>query len=63
MAQTMNVTTAHADDGRHEICRDHVGQSLDRRAAPLRLADHLDDLGQQRFSPTRSARMTSVPVR
>ena len=49
------------DDGRHEPGRDLVGQPLDRRAAALRLADHLHDLRQQRLAPTFSACMTRLP--
>ena len=35
--------------GRHEPCRDAVGQPLDRRARALRLGDHLDDAGEHGF--------------
>ena len=34
-------------DGRHEVRRDPVGEALDRRAAPLRLAHELDDPGEE----------------
>ena len=40
--------SAATDDGRHEPRGDAIGQLLDRRAAALRLADHADDLRQQR---------------
>ena len=40
--------TATSDDGRHEPRGDRVGEPLNRRAAPLRLADHPDDLREQR---------------
>ena len=49
IAQVMNVTTATSIDGRDEVGRDLVGQALDRRAGPPRLADHPDDLGQHRL--------------
>ena len=62
IAQTMNVTTAMREHGRNEPGRDFVGEPLDRRAAALRLADHLDDLRQQRLAATRSARMMNEPV-
>ena len=41
----------HEDDGRHEVAGDDVGQALDRGPRPLRLADHLDDLGEHRLRP------------
>ena len=34
--------------GRNEIAGDHVGQALDRRAAPLRVGHHPHDLREQR---------------
>ena len=37
----------HRDHRRHEPAGDLVGESLDRRAAALRLRHHLHDLGQQ----------------
>ena len=36
----------HKDDSRHEIGGHLVGQFLNRRTAPLRFGDHLDDLRQ-----------------
>ena len=53
-AQATKVITATSDHGRNEVGRDHVGQPLDRRAAALRLADHADDLGQQRLGSRRA---------
>ena len=41
----------HADDGRHEVARDLVGQALDRGAAALRLGHELDDLRQHGVAP------------
>ena len=48
-AQTTNVTAATRDDRRDEVRRPPVGEPLDRRAAALRLADHADDLREQRL--------------
>ena len=36
----------HDEDGGHEPRRHPVGEALDRRAAPLRGGDHLDDAGE-----------------
>ena len=36
---------------RDKICRGHIGETLDRRPAPLRLTDHLHDLSKHRVSP------------
>ncbi len=49
-AQARKVATESADDGGDEPPRDHVGEALDGRPAPLRLAHHLDDLGEQRVA-------------
>src|SRR5262249_19583292 len=38
-------------DRGHEEARDLVGRALDRRAAPLRGADEVDDAGEQRALP------------
>ena len=67
-AQTTNVSDRDRHDGRHEVARDGVGQPLDRRAAALRLADHSDDLGQQRlgahaFGPHDEAARRRSPCR
>ena len=62
MAQTTNVDDRDRDHRRHEPAGHAVGQLLDRRAAALRLGDHVDDLREQRLRPTRSARITSDPV-
>ena len=40
-----------AEDGRHKPARHFVGEALDRRAAALRLRDHLDDLREHRVAP------------
>jgi hypothetical protein len=37
-------------DHRHEPAGDLVGEALDRRTAPLRLGDHLDDLREHRVA-------------
>ncbi len=50
-AQATNVMTATQNDRRHEVRRDLVGQTLNRRAGPLRLAHHADDLGEHRLGP------------
>ena len=53
----------HQDDGGDEPARDLVGEPLDRRAAPLRLGDELDDAATSSVSrPTFSARITRLPV-
>ncbi len=49
VAHAMNVMSATHDHARHEVGRDLVGQALDRRTGPARLADHPDDLGQHRL--------------
>ena len=45
---------------RNKICRDDVGEPLDRRTASLGLADHFDDLSEQRFTADLSARIVNV---
>ena len=45
-AHTANASTATADDGGHEPCRDLVGQPLDGCAGALGVGDHLHDAGQ-----------------
>ena len=55
--------TAIGDDRRHEPRRDRVGELLDRRAAALRLGHHARRSARAACrAPTRSARITSVPV-
>ena len=44
--QAANATTATAMTRRHEPAGNLIGEALDRRAAALRLRDHLDDLRQ-----------------
>ena len=39
------------NDARHEVRRDLIGQALNRRAGPPRLAHHADDLGEHRIGP------------
>ena len=46
--QATNVRTRDRQHGRHEVAGHLVDQPLDRGAAALGLADHADDLGQQR---------------
>ena len=49
-AQTTKVSGGDRDHRGHEPGGNSVGQSLNRRAAALRLADHLDDLRQHGFA-------------
>ena len=44
-----NAATATATHGRHEIGGDPIGKPLNRRARPLRLGNHPDDLREQRL--------------
>ena len=39
-----------ADDGGHEVARDHVGEARDRRLGALRLLDEAHDLRQRRLA-------------
>ena len=48
-AHATKVMTATRTTAGTKYARDHVGQPLDRRAGPPRLADHPDDLGQHRL--------------
>ena len=48
--------------GRDKIRRNHIGQTLDRRAAALRFADHFDDLRKQRFAADLFARIKKLSV-
>ena len=51
------------DDRRHEPSGDPIGQPLNRRARPLRLADHSHDAARAACRPpTRSAFITRLPV-
>ncbi len=45
--QIANVRTAASTTAGHEVRGDSIGETLDRRAGALRLADHADDLRQQ----------------
>ena len=50
------------DDRRHEPGRDHVGQSAGSARERCASATICDDLREQRVAPTRSARITKLPV-
>ena len=61
-AHTTNVTTATSTTAGTKYAETVIGEPLDRRAAPLRLADHPHDLREQRVAadalalPSRTCR-------
>ncbi len=50
-AHAMNVSTATSATIGTKILGDAIGEPLNRRARALRLADHADDLREQRLAP------------
>ena len=61
--QPPKAMTAVPTTGRHEVARHLVGDALDRRAAGLRVLDHLDDLRQRRLRADARAWKRKLPVR
>ena len=61
IAQAVKVSTA-TNHRRDELGCHHVRQPLNRRAAPLCFTDHAHNLASSVSLPTRSARITKLPV-